>query len=268
MRVFENNQYDKIERCILAYPSYLQKADHKITHEIDLHMASKQYNALLNVLIENGIKAYFLDLDGSPSQLFARDIGFLINDLIFISNMKQSVRKPEIEGLKEFVKKHNLKHYIMQSNVEGGDIIAHNNKVFIGQGDRTNEDAFLEIGNVLRTNNLDLQLIKVFFETSKIHLDCTFNIIDKDTCIISKEVFNHEDVLKHFSKVIEIDGEDLKSLAPNVINMGNKKLLCSSENFSKVLQSNGYNTTFIQFDEIIKDKGSIGCCVFPTLRTS
>lgn len=73
----------------------------------------------------------------------------LINDLLFISNMKQSARKPEIEGLKEFVKKHNLKHYIMQSNVEGGDIIAHNNKVFIGQGDRTNEDTFLEIGNGL-----------------------------------------------------------------------------------------------------------------------
>lgn len=267
MRVFETNQYDKIERCILAYPSYLQKADYKITHEIDLMIASIQYNSLLNVLIENGIKPYFLDLDGSPSQLFTRDIGFVINDLLFISNMKQSERQPEIKLIKEFVKKHNLKYYIMQSNVEGGDIIAHNDKVFIGQGDRTNEDAFIEIGNVLKTNNMHLQLLKVYFETSKIHLDCAFNIIDKDTCIISKEVFNYEDVIKHFSKVIEIEAEDLEFLAPNVINMGNKNLLCSSENFSKVLQSNGYNTSFIQFDQIIKDKGSLGCCVFPILRT-
>lgn len=268
MRVFVNNQYDKIERCILVYPSNLQKTDNQITNEINLKRASKQYNTLINIVIENGVKAHFLDINGRPSQLFATDIGFVINDLLFVTKMKEQVRQAEIDELKEFVQNNKIKHYVMQSTVEGGDILVHNHKVFIGQGERTSEDAFLEIGNILKANNMNYELIKVFFEVSKIHLDCTFNILDKNTCIMSKDVFNREEVVKHFSKVIEIEPEELKFLAPNIVNLGHNHILCSSGSFADVLRSNGYVTTFIEFDEINKDKGSLACCVFPILRTS
>lgn len=266
MDVFSNNQYDKLSHCILVYPVNIEKTGDTKTDELNLNIVNKQYNTLLNMLIENDVKPYFLDINGNPSQLFARDIGFVINDLLFISNMKNSLRKSEIAGLKDFVINKNINHYIMQHTVEGGDIIVHNNKVFIGQANRTDEAAFIEIDNILRTKfNNSYECIKVFFDSSKIHLDCVFNIIDKDTCIISKNVYNRSEIIKHFSKAIEIQSDELSLLAPNIVVLGDK-ILCSSEKLSKVLKNNGYNSKFIQFDEIVKDSGSLGCCVLPLLR--
>jgi len=263
MKIFESNTYNPLMNSIMVYPCNIK---HSQKVQIDGKLASKQYNNLVNTLIEQGTKVHFLDLNDSPSQLFARDIGFVIDDILFISNMTDPARKSEIEGLVALTKEYNLKHHIMKNNVEGGDILVHDKQVFIGQGERTNEGAVAEISSVLSDNNKKYELVKVFFEKSRIHLDCVFNILDKDTCIISPELFNPQDVIKYFLKVIELPRDDLDSLPSNIITPGNNLVLCSSKKFCDKLSQEGYNSIFIEFTEIIKEKGSLGCCMLPLQR--
>lgn len=267
MKVFVDSDYDKLDQCIVVYPSNLQIVSNNTAKEqINKNVASKQYNNLINTLSEYGVNMRFFDLNGSPSQVFSRDIGFVIQDMLFISHLTLPDRQAEIDGLIDFVHKHSIKHHIMQNYVEGGDIIVNHNKIFIGQGNRTCEKAVTEINDVLSTINLPFELVKVYFEPSKIHLDCVFDILGKDTCIISEDVFNPQDVVKYFSKVIEAPRAELDSLAINIVSLDNNTLLCSSESFTYSLQKQGYNSIFINFSEIIKASGSLNCCIFPINR--
>lgn len=267
MEVFINSDHDKLAQCIVVYPCNLQiVSNNAAKQQIDKNIASKQYNNLINTLSEYGVKLHFFDLNGSTSQVFTRDIGFIIQDILFISKLTLPDRQSEINGLIDFVHKHNIKHHIMQNYAEGGDILVNHNKIFIGQGNRTCEKAVNEISNVLSANNMLFELVRVYFEPSKIHLDCVFDILGKDTCIISDDVFNPQDVVKHFSKIIEAPRSELDSLAINIISIDNNTILCSSESFTNSLKKNGYNSIYINFSEIIKASGSLNCCVFPINR--
>lgn len=268
MKVFIGNDYDCLQDCILCYPCNLQAVNsNDPNRQVDKNLASVQYNNLLNKLIEHGSKVQFVGLNNSPSQVFARDIGFAVEELLFVSNMTDSSRQSEINVLKELAKKHNIKTHVMEQKVEGGDIIIKNNIVFIGQGNRTNEMAANEIGYILQRNNKPYEIVKVGFDATKIHLDCAFNILNEETCIISSSVYDTEMVAKYFKKVIKIPDEDLSDLAPNIVQLDRRSYLCSSKNFKKILQSHGFNAIYIDFSEFIKCNGGLGCCVLPLLRT-
>ncbi|SCZ06476.1 dimethylarginine dimethylaminohydrolase family protein [Alkaliphilus peptidifermentans] len=267
MNISFNNEYDKLASCIIAYPCNIQVSSNiSPAGQIDKLIASKQYNKLINTLMDNDVKTYLFDLNGSTAQVFTRDIGFVINDILFVSNMTQPERQTEIAGLIDLAKQHNIKNHIMTNKAEGGDILVHQGKLFIGVGNRTSEEAVEEILHVLSLNNYQYEVIKVYFNKTKIHLDCVFNILDKNTCITTIDIFNPEDVLKHFANAIEIPIEELDSLAANIIDIGNDIILCSSEAFSKSLKRHGYKTIYIEFNEIIKASGSLGCCLMPLLK--
>lgn len=269
MKVLVKDEYENLSHCIVCYPLNLQNNESDNPQkQVNKIIAASQYNTLINKMIENGTRVEFIDLVESPQQVFARDIGFIIDGILFISNMTDSVRKSETEVLKSLAKNHNIKTHVMQNQAEGGDIIVHHNIIFIGQSNRTNAAAVDEISSVLKDNKLNYDLIKVSFTLSKIHLDCVFNVLDENTCIITGDVFEPENVTRHFSKVIQIPDEDSNLLASNVVQLGNKKILCSNSNFSNILNTNGYNSVFIDFSEIMKCNGSLGCCVFPIYRNS
>lgn len=269
MKVFVDSDYDKLDECILVYPCNLQLGgNNTVKQQIDKNVACNQYNSLINTMTQYGVKVHLFDLNYSPSQVFSRDIGFVIQDILFISRFTVPDRQCEIDGLIDFVHKHRINHHIMQNCAEGGDILVKGKKIFIGQSNRTCEKAVTEINEVLLANNIPCELVKVFFNTSKIHLDCVFDILDKDTCIISEDIFNPQDVIKHFSKIIEAPRVELDSLAINIISLDNITHLCSSESFTYFLQNQGFNTIFINFSEIIKANGSLNCCVLPINRAT
>lgn len=266
MKISMNHEYDKLVSCIMVYPSNIQAPNY--TTLIDKQIVYNQYNDFVRILFDNGIEISFLESNGSSSQVFTRDIGFIIDDILFISNMTQPERQTEIERLIDLVKIHTLKSHIMKNKAEGGDIMVHHNKVFIGVGNRTNLQAVEEIRHVLSLNNKQYELITVLFDASKIHLDCVFNILDQHTCILSEEVFNRKNILKHFENFMEVSMKEQESLATNIVDLGNNIILCSSKNFSKKLHDQGYQSIYINLSEIIKAKGSLGCCLMPLLRKS
>jgi N-dimethylarginine dimethylaminohydrolase len=267
MKISIKNDYDFLEECILCQPCNLQRSNsNNIIGQIDKGLVSSQYNKLVNSLIDHGTRVLFLDPNDTPSQVFTRDIGFVIDDILFISSMKDPIRKSEINILKEFAQKYNLETHIMEETAEGGDILVKKDIVFVGQGKRTTSKALAEIGYVLQKNNKPHKPVPIDFNPTKIHLDCVCNILNENTCIASKDIYNPETFTKYFSKVIWVPDEDLKDLAPNIVRLDKDKCLSSSKHFTNVLKENGFDTIYIDFSEIIKCNGSIGCCVLPLYR--
>ena len=270
MKPFIVSEYDPIKYCIMAYPNNLQITDQYINSvkSIDLRLALQQYENLVNTLKSIGVNIEFLNLTGEPSQVFTRDIGFVVENILFISKMTESIRKTETLNILDFSKRNKLNPYIMENEIEGGDVLVHKNHVIVGIGDRSTGRAVEELESFMKNNNLNYEIVPLTFDKSKIHLDCVFNILDEETCILSKGIYNPESILNLFSSVIEVPDDELDSLAANIVSLGNKVILTSNERFSKILNKKGYNSIYIEFTEIIKAQGSLGCVILPLTRSS
>ena len=129
-------------------------------------MLYSQYNNFINALSKNNIKLYFIDINkNATQQVFTQDIGFVIDDLLFVSKMKEKERKIETESFMKFVKDNNIKYYEMKNNIEGGDVIKYQDVIFVGISSRTSIQAANELQEVLinMKNNTKVQLYHLMF---------------------------------------------------------------------------------------------------------
>ena len=155
------------------------------------------------VLLKYGVKIHDLDIINT-NQIFARDLGFIIENKFFISSILPD-RENEIKGLKNILKK--IKNVIKlpkDAHIEGGDVVLDDDNIFIGyygQKDyknqitaRTNKKAIKLIKNHFSSKNvLPLELIKSSHlpNSNALHLDCCFQPVSENKAVICKEAFKN-----------------------------------------------------------------------------
>ncbi|MGL5086613.1 MAG: dimethylarginine dimethylaminohydrolase family protein, partial [Clostridium sp.] len=197
---------------------------------------------------------------------FTKDIGFVINDVFFIAKMKKEDRRTETPVLKRLIQENNLKFYEMQNNIEGGDVARHGDTIFVGISTRTTIEAANELQKELDNRNMNIEVVPIHFDTSKLHLDCVFNTLDEDSGVISPYVYDKAIIKKYIKNLYEISKEDSDVLGTNLIYLGNKKVFSSNKNVVQMLNSNNYNATFIEYSEIMKAGGSLACSTLVAFR--
>lgn len=268
MQIFLGNNYDNIRCYFMAYPCHFDVMDNSNPHKgtIDKSKVFEQYNNFVNFIIDQGIKVQFLDIVNSTEQVFTRDIGFVVEEIFFVSKMKASERAREIKPLLKIIQKHGLKHHIMQNSIEGGDVIHYGGVLFIGIGDRTNNQAVTEVQNVLNENKIELKTVPIRFDANKIHLDCAFNTLDQDSCVITDYVYDTEAIQKHVKNCIKMERTVADELGANYIYLGDRKVVTHSEGTRKLLNAHGYQVYYTDYSELVKARGSLGCCTLSTLR--
>ena len=252
MKIYNYCQSDELKSCILCYPVNFKIIDksNEYYNKINYDLPYSQYNNFINALSKNNIKLYFIDINKNATQ----QVGFVIDDLLFVSKMKEKERKIETESFMKFVKDNNIKYYEMKNNIEGGDVIKYQDVIFVGISSRTSIQAVNELQEVLINMKNNTKVIPVNFDTSKIHLDCVFNTLDKGSAVISPYVYDN---------LYEISKKDADDLATNYVYLGNKKLLSSNKSVTEMLIEKGYEMEFIEYSEIMKSQGSLGCsCIF------
>lgn len=265
MNIYLKNEYNKIVYYLLVYPSKFY-IDDNCQNKADMKLMYSQYNNFVNLLINLGVKVQFLDITNSTEQVFTRDIGFVINDIFFVSKIKSPTRQPETEPLMNFIKTHNLKYYVMNNSIEGGDVILHDEVLFIGVSDRTSMEAIKEVQFVLDDNNMAIKTVPINFDKSKIHLDCVFNTLDRDNCLVTDNVYDIDIIQKHIKNCFKLDKTAADKLGTNYVYLGDKKIITHNKDAYELLKRIGFEPYYTDFSEILKGSGSLGCCTLPILR--
>lgn len=262
MKISHKNRYEKLGTLIMCYPS-----NFKVSGEVEVNynLVYEQYN---NFMISEGVNVQFLDPIYGSNQVFTRDVGFVIDDVMFIAKMSNEERENEPRALKKYIKKHHSKIYEMKNNIEGGDVIIHDNYIFIGLSKRTNMEAVNELKGYIEENNMNYEIITIKFNKEKmLHLDCVFNILDKDECIISEYLYDKEKIEKIISKRIYIDKETSEELGTNIVCLGERKIITSNKKVFKLLKENDFNVFYMDYSEILKGGGGFTCSTLPIYRT-
>jgi len=242
-----------------------------------------------NILVKYGVEVYRPNQINNYNQIFTRDISFVIEDKIVLSNMIDS-RSLELSAIKYILSEIPYENIIKLSSdchVEGGDVILFNNYIFIGiyTGEdypdyitaRTNFNAANEI-----KTNFPNKIVKTFElrksnsspKDNALHLDCCFQPIGKDKAIIYPGGFLIKDeydwLVNFFGKenIFETTKEEMYNMNCNVFSIS-ENVIVSENNFSRLNQwliSKGFVVEKIKYSEIAKQEGLLRCSTMPLIR--
>ena len=252
----------------------------------DLVKELKSYKKSLEL---NGVDVYELDNVPNCNQIFARDIGFVIEDYFFISNILP-LRIKEINGLNSIIKKiDNSKIIKLDSNIhiEGGDIILDNDYIFIGYYNkddyekhitaRTNLNAVKFLQEKFCNKKIKaFELRKSITDPSKnaLHLDCCFQPLGDSLAVISKGGFanlkDYEWLINYYGEenVLDLNNKEMSLMMCNFLSISKNEVI-SDIRFTKLntwLKSKKIKTIEINLKETSKQGGLFRCATLPLER--
>jgi N-dimethylarginine dimethylaminohydrolase len=253
--------------------------------EKDMIAEMDAFNA---VLVKHNVKVYRPEILENVNQIFARDIGFVIDDLFFKSNILPD-RIDELQAIEHVLNKIDSTKIVTlpeEVHVEGGDIMPWNKHLFIGT--YTAPDYPDQI--TARTNKAAVDyFVKKFpnkkvksFELRKstnpkenaLHLDCCFQPIGKNKAILHKNGFLLEEDYNYLvnlfgkSNIFEITKDEMYNMNSNVFSIS-EEVIVSEKNFTRLntwLSENGFKVEEIPYAEIAKQEGLLRCSTLPLER--
>ncbi len=270
--------YDPTSKFHLKNNTYPKKKD--LIRELDFYKKA---------LIENNIEVIELDSVKGCNQIFARDIGFVIDDFFFISNILPH-RQNEINGLKSIlnmIEKEKIIRLNDDIHVEGGDIIVAKDKLYIGYYDeadykhqitaRTNFNAIVFFKNFFPKKDiipLKLKKSSIDPENNALHLDCCFQPVGNKYAVICKDGFynsiEYNLLVKEYGldNVLNINSREMRQMFCNFFSIS-KKIVFSDNKFIKLnswLEERNIKVVKVKLNEVGKQGGLFRCSTLPLIR--
>ncbi|HEX7870554.1 MAG TPA: arginine deiminase family protein [Chryseobacterium sp.] len=303
MKLNIKNETGRLRSVVLGQPNSMggiptleESYDAKSYYTIEHNMYPKEadiiveMNAFEAVLKKYDVEVFRPDIIEDYNQVFARDVAFVIDDKMIISNVIAD-RADEQEAYKtvyEKVKWRDIINLPETAHIEGGDVIVWNDFIFIGTCFSEDYRSY----KTARTNEYAIEILKEYFPKKRIidlelkkndripyegilHLDCTFNPIGKDKCIIYKDGFVDE---SDYNLIIDIFGEEncfhvtaeeMFEMFPNIFSIS-PEVVVSDKAFTRMNNHLrdvwGMTVEEIPYREISKMGGLLRCSTMPLVR--
>ena len=251
----------------------------------------KALNDLEKVFLRYGVTVLRPDSVMDCNQIFARDLGFVVGDIFVRANIIPH-REKELLGLASFLSQIPTSNQLMfpkEVHIEGGDVIVHNEYIFVGFSNspnyaklltaRTNEAAIFALRKAFPNKKVKpFELIKSNTVPNKnaLHLDCCFQPIAESYAITCPEGFtNFEDynwLVAHFgpNNIFEMSTEEMSQMMCNVFSIS-PSVVISNKSFTRLniwLRQRGITVEEVLFNEIGKQGGLFRCVTLPLFRKS
>ena len=249
----------------------------------------KEMNALVKVFEKYNVEIYRPQLIKDCNQIFARDIAFVIDDIMIEANILPH-REEEVAAI-DYIWNQvaENKRIILPEDchVEGGDVMPWNDYIFMGtySGDdypdlitaRTNRPAVVAIQKLFpnkTVKSFELRKSNTNPKENALHLDCCFNPLGRGKAIIHKNGFlieeEYEWLVNSFGKdnVFEITKDEMYQMCSNVFSIS-ESVVVSEQNFTRLnswLRAQGFTVEEVPYAEIGKQEGLLRCTTMPLIR--
>ncbi len=223
------------------------------------------------------------------NQIFARDIGFVLDEIFVVPNITLGRRK-EVDALAPIIAQipaENILRVPEEIRFEGGDVIPWNEALFVGYSKQPDFNKYV----VSRTNEAGIEFLKENFTNCKViavelkksdddprqnalHLDCIFQPIGTDKAIVFKEGFKYESdyqkIEDYFGtkNLIQITRDEMYEMNSNIFSIS-PTVIISEKSFTRLnkkLREFGFTVEEVEYDEIAKMEGLFRCSTLPLVR--
>ena len=254
--------------------------------EKDMIVEMDAFNAVFE---KYNVTVYRPELIPNYNQIFARDIGFVIDDVFIKSNILPD-RERELDAIQYVIDQINPSKVVRppeEVHIEGGDVMLWNDYIFIGtyKGSdykdyitaRTNwqgVDFIRQLFFFFLFKDFDLVKSKLEARDNALSLDCCFQPVGNDKGIIYKNGFREEAdylfLVNLFGKenLFHITRDEMYDMNSNVFSIA-PNVVVSEKNFTRLnnwLREQGFVVEEIPYAEIAKQEGLLRCSTLPLLR--
>ncbi|WP_221565082.1 dimethylarginine dimethylaminohydrolase family protein [Alkalihalobacillus sp. TS-13] len=270
-----STEFSTLKKVLMVKPSFMEINEainetqkHYQETNIDTSLALQQHETFVHELNQHGVEASLLPAEPSlHEQVFTRDIAFTIHDQLFLGSMRERVRQEETTILKDWLQENSIPFQnAIPGFIEGGDVVIDGSTIWVGKSGRTSLQAIEHLQT--RLPSFHIELLKL--RSDILHLDCVFNIISDHTALVYPEAFAPKDFRKIKSRfeIIPVTKEEQFHMGPNVLSIGNKKIISLPQNdrLNHEIESKGFDIIPVDLSEIIKSGGSFRCCTLPLQR--
>ncbi|HET8753204.1 MAG TPA: arginine deiminase family protein [Salinimicrobium sp.] len=249
----------------------------------------REIKAVAEIFEKYGVQVYRPKLIPDYNQIFTRDIAFVIEDKFIKANILPE-RDEEIKAIAHVIEQIDKDKIITlpeDAHAEGGDIMLHEDYIFIGTYYGKDYSDFV----TARTNMKAVQCIKDLFpgkpvktfnlrksntvaRENALHLDCVFQPVGKNKAIIYKDGFldvgEYEWLVNFFGKenIFEINREEMYNMFSNILSIS-EEVVISEKNFTRLntwLRKNGIAVEEVPYAETAKQEGLLRCSTLPLIR--
>ena len=252
----------------------------------------KEMSAFEKILLKYDVQVFRPWTLENCNQVFARDVGFVIDDKIINSNIipDREDEKEAYEVIYDQISYNKIYNLPELAHVEGGDVVLYNDIVFVGlytgadysqlKTARTNQYAFSFLKEIIPDKTfIPLELSK--HDTNPyegvLHLDCTFMPVAGNKALIYKDGFrNNKDyeLIKDIfgeKNLFEISREEMYFMNTNIFSLS-PQVVVSEQHFTRLnnfLTENwGITVECVPYREISKMGGLLRCSTLPLIRAN
>ncbi|GAA0725080.1 arginine deiminase family protein [Aquimarina litoralis] len=249
-----------------------------------------EMTAVANVFEKYDVKVFRPQIIENYNQIFARDIALVIEDKFVKSNILPD-REKEIQAIQyvidEIAPDKVYKAPSDDIHFEGGDIMLHNDHIFIG----TYKGEDYSDCIVARTNMKGVSYIQSLFPNkivkefdlnksmddprdNALHLDCCFQPVGKNKAIIHKEGFRNLNDYQYLvdlfgnENLFHIDKNEMYHMNSNIFSIS-EDVVISEKGFTRLnswLRSLNITVEEVPYSEIAKQEGLLRCSTMPLIR--
>lgn len=249
----------------------------------------KEMESVAKVLEKHDVKVYRPELIADYNQIFARDIGLVIEDTFIKANIIED-RDQEMEAIRYIIEQMDPKKVVRfpeEVHIEGGDVMPYHDFIFVGtyRGDdysdyitaRTNPKAVEALQNLFPhkiVKSFNLRKSNTDPKNNALHLDCCFQPVGKDKAIIHKNGFLEENeykwLIQNFGSenVFEITKDEMYHMNSNIFSIA-EDVVISEKGFTRLnnwLREQGITVEEVPYAEIAKQEGLLRCSTLPLER--
>lgn len=240
----------------------------------------RELGSLESALISAGVKILRPINLRNLTQIFARDLGFVIGDTFFVGQMSED-REREQQGiawLLELIDGDRIVDLraLPGVDVEGGDVLVRGGTIFVGRSERTNDAGY----EFLRDRFRDRKVVQLELQTDPddhtvhtLHLDCTFQPVGPEHAIVYEGGVRNLDALYANlpiprENVFRASKWQFVRMFPNILSLGPDRVIVERQ-FIELrywLEDRGFQVTEVDFRQISRMGGLLRCATLPLRR--
>ena len=238
----------------------------------------REYAEYVAILEKYGVEVLRCDPSAAYSFDYTcpRDIGFVIGDSFYISNMSVASRAEEFKTILMHLDSLEARQIIrppQEAIIEGGDVILFDEKtVLVGIHQRSNQNGFEFLEH--RLAPLGYVVVPVYH--SQLHLDCCLKPLGLGHLLIHPESLadNPESTWQILKKLewIQVDSIEREHLATNLLSIRADTIIARDHpvcaRVNQKLKDLGYIVEETAFDGVPATGGSFRCASLVLLRQS
>ena len=254
--------------------------------EADMVGEMEAFNAVFQ---KYDVQVFRPEMIENYNQIFARDIGFVIDDVFIKANILPD-RERELDAIQYVIDQLDPAKVVRppdEVHIEGGDVMLWNDYIFIGTYKGSDYKDYI----TARTNMAGVNYIKALFphkivkefdlvkskleaRDNALHLDCCFQPVGENKGIIYKSGFREEAdyvfLVNLFGKdnLYHLTREEMYHMNSNVFSI-DTNVVVSEQKFTRLntwLRNNGFTVEEIPYAEIAKQEGLLRCSTLPLIR--